>query len=118
MNKVLTFIAVALALAAVPAISGAQDGSPAFFGAAGYEVRNRLTVKEVWPGSTADLIGLRAEDVITHGGGKRISSEAKMRAFVGSLRVGDPVELTVRRKGKVLQLKGTAVARLNQRRDR
>lgn len=111
MSKHLTLIAIALGCAAVPAALAAQDRPPAYFGAAGFEDKHRVTVAEIMPGSTADVIGLRPGDVVTHAGGKRITAEGKMRAWVRSLKVGDPVELTIRRSGDVLQLKGVAMAR-------
>ena len=111
MNRVSTRILVALALAAVPAAAAAQKAPSAAIGVAMVTQNNRIEVAEVWPGGTGDLMGIRPGDVITHAGGKRMNSQTKLTAFISSLKIGDPVELTVKRKGESLQLKGTAMAR-------
>lgn len=56
-------------------------------------------------------MGLRPGDIVTDAGGKRINAIGKLTAFISRLKVGDPVELTVKRKGESLQLKGTAMPR-------
>ncbi len=102
---------VAGARAAVPSTSVAQNTPRAALGVAIQGDNNKMEVAEVWPGGTGDLMGVDAGDVITHAGGKRINSSTKLTAYIRSLKVGDAVELTVKRKGKILQLTGTAMAR-------
>ncbi len=103
--------AVALAFTAAPSASIARIAPRAAIGVAIVDQMNKLKVAELLPGGTGDLMGIRAGDVITHAGGKRITSRAKLTAFTQKLKVGDPVELTVKRKGESLQLTGTAMAR-------
>lgn len=111
MNRVSTAIGVALAFAAVSSASIAQTPSPAAIGVAFQTEKNQLTVMEVLPGGSGDLMGVRPGDVITHAGGRKMTFPSRLTAFIRTLKVGDPVELTVTRKGKSLQLKGTAMAR-------
>ena len=104
-------IAIALAFAALPTASIAEPAPKAGIGVAFIANNGDMKVAEVWPGGTGDLMGVRAGDVVTHARGKRINSTTKMTAYVSSLKVGDPIELTIKRKGESLQLKGTAMAR-------
>jgi putative serine protease PepD len=111
MKTVPALIAAALALATVPSASNAQDKPTAAIGVAFQSENNRVKVAEVMPGGPGDLMGVRPGDILTHAGGKRINSPAKLSAFMRSLKVGDPVDLTVTRAGKSLKLTGTAMAR-------
>jgi S1-C subfamily serine protease len=110
MNRFSAGIAIALAFAALPSASIAQTPAAGIGVAFVYEM-NKAKVAEVMPGGTADMMGVRAGDIVTHAGGKRVTSQGRMSAFFRSLKVGDPVTLTVKRKGKSLQLTGKAVAR-------
>lgn len=111
MKKLFATIAVALALAAVPSASLARNGPTAAIGVAFHFPNNRATVAEVMPGGPGHLMGIRPGDVVTHAGGRRITSQARLAAYIRSLTVGGPVELTVRRGGESLRLTGTAMAR-------
>jgi S1-C subfamily serine protease len=110
MKKISGIIAVVVAIAAVPSGAIAQK-SKAAIGAAFIYKDNRVKVAEVLPGGTGDQMGVLAGDVITHAGGRRINNQLKLTAYVNNLEVGGPVELTVNRAGKSLQLKGKAMAR-------
>jgi putative serine protease PepD len=111
MKNIWASIGIALAIAALPSTSIAQPGSPAALGVAFISENAKVKVAEILPGGSGDLMGVRPGDVITYAGGNRINSMGKLSAFIRGLKVGDPVELTVKRKGETLQLKGTAMAR-------
>lgn len=120
MNRVPATIAIALALAAVPSASIAQHpqkdlDAKAAIGIAMMPGSSKFTSGEVKvmairPGGAGAQMGIHAGDVITHAGGKRITMD-KMLGYIRKLKVGGPVELTVRRGRKSLELKGTAQAR-------
>jgi putative serine protease PepD len=57
-------------------------------------------VAQVRPGTPADDAGLRANDVITRAGGKRITSADELRAAINAQQPGDTISLTYRRNGK------------------
>ena len=111
MSKASTFTGIVLAFAAASAATAAQNNQKVSFGVAGHAEKNKISVAEVRAGSTAYLMGVRAGDKITHAGGKKVDSTTRMTAFVDGLKVGDPLELTIVRKGQTLQLKGRAIAR-------
>ena len=103
--------ALALAVAAVPAAAVAANAPPAGLGILFMGVRNDVTVKGILPGGAAQLMGVQLGDVITNAGGRRITSASSLTHYIQKLKVGDSVQLTVRRKGKKLELSGTAMAR-------
>ncbi|HWT11718.1 MAG TPA: PDZ domain-containing protein [Allosphingosinicella sp.] len=111
MKRAFATMAVALAVAALPSASIAERAQRAAIGVAIHVQGNRVLVAEVMRGGTGDLMGVRADDVITHAGGRPINSEERLADYIRRLNVGDPVELTVRRRGESLQLTGTAMAR-------
>lgn len=113
MNKVTAAIALALAFAAAPSVAIA--GAPAVvLGMAFYSEDSRLNpqvnVALVKPGGIAELMGVRPGDVVTHAGGKRMTSDQKLTGYIRNLKVGDAIELTVKRSGKALQLTGRATS--------
>lgn len=110
MKTCLALIAALFASIAFPSASVAQDARPVTLGVAFQTEKIWVKVAEVRPRGIGDRIGLRPGDVITHAGGKRINSPGKLTTFIRNLKVGDPVELTVRRKGKSVLLSGTATA--------
>lgn len=112
MQRIFAMMAVALALAAAPAVAVAERPTKAMVGAAFIEENNRVTVAAVLRGGSGDQMGLRPGDVITHAGGQRISSQRRLTAYIRRLSVGDAVELTVKRGRQSLQLTGTAMARV------
>jgi S1-C subfamily serine protease len=111
MKIVSATVAAALAFAGVPSALTAQPGSPAALGIAFMPEGTKVKVAEILPGGAGDLMGVRPGDVITYVGSTRVSSMGKLSAFIRNLKVGDPVEVTVKRKGESLTLKGTAMAR-------
>ncbi|GAA4712412.1 PDZ domain-containing protein [Sphingomonas lutea] len=111
MTKVIPVMAFSLALATAPALSTAQPSPKAGIGVAFQTQNKKIKVAEVMPGASGALMGIQAGDVITHAGGKPMSSQTRLTAYFSSLKVGDPVVLTVKRKGQSLELKGTAIAR-------
>jgi serine protease Do len=62
-------------------------------------------VASVTPGSPADLGGLQQGDVILEFGGHEISSMRELPRIVAGTRIGDDVDVRVRRKGEDLTLK-------------
>ena len=63
------------------------------------------------PGGTAAAIGVRPGDILLQFGGKPITGPESASQYVQTLKVGDPVSITVRRDGRTLELKGKALAR-------
>ena len=110
MSRISTVIGLTLALAAMPSAAIAEPASKVSMGIATVTENNKMEVAEVRPGGTGDTMGVQPGDVITHIGDQRINP-TKLAAFLRKLKVGDPVQLTVKRKGQTLQLKGTALAR-------
>ena len=119
MYKVSATTAIALAFAAVPSATIAQQptktvglNSPAALGVMFITENNsKVKVAALLPGGAGELMGIRPGDIVTHAGETRINSMGKLTWFIGKLKVGDPVEITVNRKGQSLKLKGTAMAR-------
>jgi pimeloyl-ACP methyl ester carboxylesterase len=114
--RVFSFLAtIALAAAAAPGpantaglVRKASLGirmMPAPEGATG------VLVAEALPGGTAASIGLRNGDLILSAAGHAVVQLAEVAAYAASLRAGDRVELTVRRAGKDLTLRGKAKPR-------
>lgn len=69
-----------------------------------------VLVTGVLPGQTAEAIGVRSGDVIVRAGGRAIAAVPDVGAFVSGLQAGQPVELVVRRDGRVRTLRGRARA--------
>lgn len=111
MKKISAAIAASLAFAAIPSGSIAQPAPAVWLGVAFTPQDRGVKVAEIAPGGPGDRMGVRPGDLITHAGGKRINSLIKLKVFLRTLKPGDPVELTVKRKGETLELKGTADAR-------
>jgi serine protease Do/serine protease DegQ len=61
-------------------------------------------VAEVAPGSAAEKAGLRRGDVIVAIDGRSIVSAGQLRARVGLIPVGQPIELEVLRDGNRIKL--------------
>ena len=68
-------------------------------------------VGAVAPGGTAAAIGVRPGDILLQFGGKPISGPQSASEYLQTLKVGDPVSITVRRAGRTIELKGSALAR-------
>ena len=105
--------AAALTLAgSVPAAGALQGGAPAVALGIGAEPDPEgVRVAAVMPGGTAAAIGLQAGDVIVEVGGTAVTGQEVVTGYVGSLNVGDPVSLLVKRDGRTLELTGRAMPR-------
>ena len=103
-------IAAALAMAVLPAAAIAQKPIAAAMDVAFQYVNSTVKVAEVRPGGTGDSLGIRPGDVIVKAGGKPITSEGRLMAFIRSMKVGNPITVTVKRQGKEVELSGTAMA--------
>lgn len=113
------------------ALAGAQDKLPrkGFFGA-GFapvtpEVRQQRKLPEgagvlvgnVFPGTTAEKGGIKAQDVILAINGKPVTSPGDVGSFVTTNPPGTNFEVTVNRDGKEEKLKLTVAAKPNDKGD-
>jgi S1-C subfamily serine protease len=108
MGKFVIRVALALVIAVAPSSAEAKEPKAAM-GAAFIEEKRQTAIAEVLPGGTADRMGIRAGDVITHLAGEKLSSFRRLHAYIRKLNVGDKVELTVKRGRESIELTGTAV---------
>jgi serine protease DegQ len=83
-----------------------QDLTPELARALGAEIGNGVVVSSVEPGSAGEAAGLAPGDVIVAVNGRKATGAAALRANVGLMRVGTPLELEVFRQGKRILLKG------------
>lgn len=104
-QRTLARLCLLLLLAAVLQAAAAAD-SPGrvVAGIVPAEGAGEVAVKTVAPGTPAESAGLRSGDVLLALGGRRISTQADLRAALGGLRAGCPVELRLRRGGRELAL--------------
>jgi hypothetical protein len=110
--------AAALALS-LGGISHAQQAQPKAAGAqpqvglglAIEEDPQGLKVGGVAPGGTAAAIGVRPGDILLQFGGTPVAGPQTAGEYVQSLKVGDPVSITVRRDGRSVELTGKALPR-------
>ncbi len=84
-----------------------QDLTHDLSSAFGLRGQKGAVIVEVVRDSPADQAGLQAGDVITRINGQMISSATAARNRIGLLRVGDPIEVSVLRKGRLLTVKMT-----------
>ena len=82
----------------------AQDLTPEIAEALGLDFTEGALVNRVGPNSPADMAGLRKGDVIISIDGQAVKGVIDVRNKIGLLRVGDIVELTVKRESEVLTL--------------
>jgi serine protease Do/serine protease DegQ len=68
-------------------------------------------VQEVVQGSAADRAGVKAGDVITGVDGQAVKSSSELRNRIGLMRVGETVDLTVLREGKIRHVSAVVQAR-------
>jgi len=71
----------------------------AYLGVAVETAANGVRLAEVRSGMPAAAAGLRAGDVVTAVGGKRVSTSAELQAAIDERKPGDRVTLTYRRNG-------------------
>lgn len=67
-------------------------------------------VGRVFPGSSAERLGLQAGDLVVAVNGSAVDSAEGFRAATAGLKPGDALRLEVRREGRTLALTGTAEA--------
>ena len=70
-----------------------------------------VLVPEVIPDGTAAAIGVHNGDIVVKAAGNSVSSGPELAAYASNLIGGQPVELTVKRDGKEVRLRGKAKAR-------
>ena len=68
-------------------------------------VAGEITVQQVFKNTTAEKGGLKTGDVLVSINGKRMRDVESSVAAIGSLSIGDAVELTIKRDGKEMELK-------------
>ena len=110
--------AAALALS-IAAVAHAQQAQPTAataqpqvgLGLAIEEEPQGPRVGAVAPWGTGAAIGVRPGDILLQLGGRPVSGPQSASEYTQSLKVGDPVSITVRRDGRTLELKGRALAR-------
>ena len=99
--KISHIVAIAF-LTAVPAV--AQDG---YLGIQLGGVEDAgAAIEAVTERSAAEIMGLQAGDVILTIDGRKVDSAQAVVSLISSRRAGDLVELTVRRGGEVVELRG------------
>lgn len=64
-----------------------------------------VTVEAVFPGAPAARAGVKPGDVILSLDGKKVNSYPELRKEVEAHRIGDPVELEVKREGTVIRFR-------------
>lgn len=75
--------------------------------AAGGSGAHRVLVRQVFPGTTAEQLGLESEDIISEINGERLYNNQDLFATLGGLNAGDPIEVQFYRQGKAQSAKGT-----------
>ncbi|HEY0634403.1 MAG TPA: DegQ family serine endoprotease [Gammaproteobacteria bacterium] len=78
----------------------AQDLTPELASAFDLQEQRGAVVTQVTEGSPAAKAGLKAGDIITAVNGKPVRSSAEVRNIVGMLRIGQKVEMQLKRDGK------------------
>lgn len=68
--------------------------------------KDGVIVKEVFPGSLAQEMGIIIDDVITEINDESIKLTEELRGVLKELRKGDPIELKIKRKKKKVNIKG------------
>lgn len=68
-------------------------------------IANRgILVSAVAPGGPAEAAGVRATDIVVGVDGTPVRTPTQLRSAIAKHRIGDPVELDIRRNGKALRL--------------
>lgn len=81
-----------------------QDLTPELANAFGLDNNRGVVVAQVVPGSAAAKAGLKAGDVVFSIDGHKVRNAANLRNRVGMLRVGEKIEMDIKRENKVLTL--------------
>jgi len=68
-----------------------------------------IFVRQIVAGSPAEKAGLEVRDIITKFGGYALKDGTTLAGVIGKFKVGQSVELEVRRNGKTIKLKATLV---------
>jgi len=84
-----------------------QDLTPELARALGTGNTDGAVVSRVDPGSAAAAAGLRPGDLIVAVNGRPVTGAGALRAHIGLMRVGTPLELELIRKGARIRLKST-----------
>jgi len=92
-----------------------QDLTPDIAEALGTRAAAGAVVTQVDPGTAADKAGVKAGDVIVAVNGEAVRSASVLRNKIGLARVGDSVELELRRKNETLSVNATLTARQQAR---
>jgi len=82
-----------------------QDISEDLAQAFNLPTNNGVLVAQVEEGSAADKAGIKTGDVIVKAGSTSVNSAAELRNQIGLRRLGEPIELNIYRKGKMLTVK-------------
>ncbi|MCB2261410.1 MAG: DegQ family serine endoprotease [Candidatus Thiosymbion ectosymbiont of Robbea hypermnestra] len=83
-----------------------QDLTPELARALGVGEADGALVSRVEPGSAAETAGLGPGDLIVAVNGRPITGAGALRAYIGLLRIGTPLQLDLIRNGKRLRLTG------------
>ncbi len=86
---------------------GVQDLTPALAEAFGLDTRNGVVVTQITPGSPAERAGLQTGDILQSLNGRPVRQASELRNSIALLRVGDTVELEVRRNGSTRTIRAT-----------
>jgi pimeloyl-ACP methyl ester carboxylesterase len=102
---------VPTSVAAATAPAHAQQTLPrrGFFGVTVIDSQGGVAVRTVFPGSTADVLGVLPGDVIFELDGEPVGTVAGFVAGVAARRAGEPIRVAVRRGGEVLHVSGPSV---------
>ncbi|MCH8506429.1 MAG: DegQ family serine endoprotease [Ectothiorhodospiraceae bacterium] len=84
-----------------------QDLTPALAEAFGLDTRTGIVVTQVAPDSPAEHAGLQAGDVLLELNGRPVRQASELRNSIALLRVGDSVELRIRRNGSTQSITAT-----------
>jgi pimeloyl-ACP methyl ester carboxylesterase len=68
-------------------------------------------IDQVMPGHSGEKLGLRKGDVIVELGGRPLQNRGGVLAYTSTLTAGAPVDVKVKRGGKIVRLRGKSVPR-------
>lgn len=82
-----------------------------WLGVSGSDRERKVILSQIIAGSPAQQAGLKAGDVVTHLGGKPVTTYQAMIAQIGQKKAGDKIALKVKRKGKSIAVPVTLANR-------